>query len=213
MCWLKNLHFTLRGACAHLDHLATHSTLNVTRPLGCWGLRQRTCCFFPPLHSSTSRACTQFRGYLENQRQTKTVPPPTPPPIQRSEKRSDRKRKEERKSTLRREAGVSMQASTRPSKREMQKKGGEWKESGSHRDVSLKTWIECMCLLSQLITLYRGHGLTLYTTHTRSSGRGRDVSSNCSLFWKSEWISFAVPPNSIVCVDWCYPNSSREREA
>lgn len=31
---------------------------------------------------------------------------------------------------------------------------------------SPKTWIECMCLLSQLITLYRGHGLTLYTTHT-----------------------------------------------
>lgn len=180
----------------HTQYAQHGSAIGMLRPA------TKNMLFFVPLHSSTSRACTQFRGYLENQRQTSlTVPPPTPPPIQRAEKRSDRKRNEERISTLRREVGVWMQASTRPSKREMQKKGGEWKESGSRRDISPKTWIECMCLLSQLITLYRGHGLTLYTTHTRSSGRGRDVSSNCSLFWKSEWISFAVPPNSIACVD------------
>lgn len=85
----------------------------------------------------------------------------------------------------------------------------EWISQG----CSPKTWIECMCLLSQLITLYRGHGLTLYTTHTRSSGRGWDVSSNCNSFWKSEWISFAIPPNWMAHVGRCYPNSSRKRGA
>lgn len=68
-----------------------------------------------------------------------------------------------------------MQASTRLSGgRKMGEKkwrrhrriGGECKESGSHRELLVKTYMECMCLLSQLITLYRGHGLTLYTTHT-----------------------------------------------
>lgn len=49
----------------------------------CVCVRQTTGCFFYSLHSMTSRACTQFRGYLKNQRQTKTPPPPTPPPIQR----------------------------------------------------------------------------------------------------------------------------------
>lgn len=72
---------------------------------------------------------------------------------------------------------------------------------------SPKTWIECMCLLSQLITLYRGHGLTLYTTHTRSSGKRWDVTSNCSSFWNSEWISCAIPQNLMAWVARYYPNS------
>jgi len=108
---------------------------------------------------------------------------------------------------LQRGRRVWIQASTRLSKRELRKKGGEWKESGPQRR-SPKTWIECMCLLTQLITLYRGHGLTLYTAHTRSSGKGWDVSSNCNSIWESEWISLAIPPNPVACVGWCYPNSS-----
>ncbi len=144
MCWLKNLHFTLRRACTHVDHLATHirRTHAGNWPLGCWSLYEcnKEHVVSPPLHPSTSRACSQFRGYLKNQRQTKTLPPPTPPPIQRgrAERQSDRKRNEERKSTLKREEGVWIQASTRLSERETQKKGREWKESGSRRDVLLR---------------------------------------------------------------------------
>lgn len=41
---------------------------------------------------------------------------------------------------------------------------------------SPKTWIKCMCLFSQLITLYRGLGLTLYTTHTHDQVEGDEMS-------------------------------------
>lgn len=82
MCRLKNLHFTLRRACTLLDHLACTHTLCAHGVLA----RRNTLFFLPPpprLLSLTSRACPQFRGYLKNQRQTKTLPPPAPPPIQR----------------------------------------------------------------------------------------------------------------------------------
>lgn len=168
MCRLKNLHFTLRRACTHLDHLATHvhSTHTGNWPLGCWSLcvHARKNTFFPPLHSLTSRACTQFRGYLKNQRQTKTLPPPTPPPIQRG--RAEKQCHRKRKSTWKREAVVWIQASTRLSKKGDAEERRWMKREWISQGRSPKTWIECMCLLSQLITLYRGHGLTLYTTHT-----------------------------------------------
>lgn len=143
MCWLKHLHFTLRRATwissLHTHTLCTHGELvmGISKPL-CACDKEHV--VFSPLHSSTSRACTKFRGYLENQRQTKTLPPPTPPSIHggKVKKQSGRKRNEERKSTRRREVGVWIQARTRLSKKEMQKKGGEWKESGSRGDVLLR---------------------------------------------------------------------------
>lgn len=223
MCWLKNLHFTLRRAWTHLDHLATHTYIlhtqlgiGMSKPLYvCLCDKEHVVFFLTPPCTTTSRACTQFRGYLKNQRQTKTLPPPTPPPIQRGrvEKQSDRKRNEEREKHFE-EGGGCLNAGLDKAV----KKGGaeerRWmKRERTSQRRSPKTWIECMCLLSQLITLYRGHGLTLYTTHTRSSGKGWDVSSNCNSFWKSEWISFAISPNSMACVGWCYPNSSGKREA
>lgn len=84
------------------------------------------------LHSMTSRACTQFRAYLENQRQTKTLPPPTPPPIQRgrAEKRSDRKRNEERKGTLEGERGGRLNAGL---DKAVRKGGAERKEANEKR--------------------------------------------------------------------------------
>lgn len=159
---------------------------NIVRTQGIahWDVWQRTCCFTPPHHSSTSRACTQFRGYLKNQRQTKTLPPPSPPPIQRGggEKRGDKKRNEERKSTSKKGGGhLNTGLDKAVKKRDSEERRWMKREWISQRR-SHKTWIECMCLLSQLITLYRGHGLTLHTTHTRSSGMGWDVSSNCNSF-------------------------------
>lgn len=54
-----------------------------------------------------------------------------------------------------------------------------------------QTWIECMCLLRQLITLHRGHGLAPHT-HTPSSGKGGDVSSNRDLSFKV-WMNLIAP--------------------
>lgn len=113
--------------------------------------------FFYSLHSMTSRACTQFRGYLKNQRQTKTLPP-TPPPIQRGRAKRMRRGK----------AGgccLNTGLDKAVKKRAVKEKSWMKRERTSQRHPS-KTRIECMCLLSQLITLYRGHGLALYTTYT-----------------------------------------------
>lgn len=100
MCRLKNRHFTLRRACTHLDHLAahTHGDIGTLKPVCAYN--KESVVFFLPLHSSTSRACTQFLGYLKNQRQTKTFPPLTPPPVhrgERGEKKCNRERNEGRK--------------------------------------------------------------------------------------------------------------------
>lgn len=113
--------------------------------------------FFYSLHSMTSRACTQFRGYLKNQRQTKTPPPPTPPPIQRGRAKRMRRGK----------AGgccLNTGLDKAVKKRAVKEKSWMKRERTSQRHPP-KTRIECMCLLSQLITLYRGHGLALYTTY------------------------------------------------
>lgn len=203
----QSLHPLESPCCTHAYYTHKEGTLRCERLCVCVTKSM----LFLPLHFRTSRACTQFRGYLKNQRQTKTLPPPTPPPIQRgsAEKQSDIKKNEERKSTSERDrlnTGLDKAVKKGGAEERRWMKG----ERTLHRR-SLKTWIECMCLLSQLITLYRGHGLTLYTTHTRSSGKRWDVSSNCNSFWNFEWISFAIPPYSVVCVAWCSNSSGKER--
>lgn len=173
MCRLKNLHFTLRRACTHLDHLATHihSMLTGTWPLGCWNLcvhTTKSMLFFYPVTPRHQGLVPNFVAILKIKDKQKH---PRLPPLLQFKEVEKRSRVAERgmkrgKSLGRGRRTFEYRPQQGCQKKEMQKKGGEWKESGSHRDISPKAWIECMCLLSQLITLYRGHGLTLYTTHT-----------------------------------------------
>lgn len=124
MSWLKELHFTLHGACTHLDRLAE----NIQGP-HCWGVEAclsagvTNICYFS-LNNITSRACTQFCGYLWNQRQTKTLLPPVALCFWQRVSREAKRRKGglKRYSTSTREAGSRIQASTKLSKRENKNK-------------------------------------------------------------------------------------------
>lgn len=173
-------------------------------------VRQRTCCFPPfiPQHQGLVPNFVVISKIKDKQKHYRLLPLLQYKEVEqrrrataRGMKRGKEKHFEEGGGYLNTGLNKAVRNGVTEEKRWMKR---EW----ILRRRSPKTWIECMCLLSQLITLYRGHGLSLYTTHTRSSGRGWDVSSNCNSFWKSEWISFAFPRSSMACIAWCYPNSS-----
>lgn len=142
----QSLH-PLGSPCSH-----THSHTHTHTEWMCHVLaRRNTLFFFPPLPcllSLTSRACPQFRGYLKNQRQTKTLPPPAPPPIQRGKSgggKESKKKKKKKKGEAARLNCRPRQGFLREGKwggekwRRRRRKGGEWKWSGSHRDLLPKT--------------------------------------------------------------------------
>lgn len=219
MCWLKNLHFTLRRACIHLDHLATHihSMHTGNWPLGCWRFCVCMCAtknmLFSPIHATTSRACTQFRGYLKNQRQTKTLPPPSPPPpIQRRRAEKERnKRNEERK-------GKALWRGRRVFEyrpRQGCQKGSHRREEVNEKRVDLTETFSLDLNWVYVFTQPANNSVqgawpySIHHTHT-IKWKGMRCQFQMQLIWKSEWIWFAFPPNSMACVGWCYPNSSRK---
>lgn len=115
----------------------------------------------------------------------KTLLPPAPPTIQRGKEEKKRQIEESRVVKRFDEGGGCLNTGLNKAfKKRMAKEKGWMKRERTSERHSPKTWTECMCLLTQLITLYRGHGLTIHHTHTQSSGKGRDVSSNCNSILK-----------------------------
>lgn len=188
MCRPKNLHFTLGGACTHLDHLAAphaecalgESTIGMKDKENV-GVSPPPPPFLPPSLLDI-KGLYQFRGYLENLRQTKTRPPPAPPPIQSgwTEKRGDRKRNGERKKALgEREAGVWMQASTRrPKKGRRRRKEVNEKRAGS-RGETLSSDLNWVYVFTQAVN-NSAQGAWPRSTHTHTikwEGRRRQFQS------------------------------------
>lgn len=158
----------------------------------------------------TSRGLHPISWLSENQRQTKTLLPPAPPTIQRGKEEKKRQIEESRVVKRFDEGGGCLNTGLNKAfKKRTAKEKGWMKRERTSEGHSPKTWTECMCLLTQLITLYRGHGLTLYTTHTHNQVEKDEMSVPIATqFWKSEWTSFAIRLNPVACEGCCYPDSS-----
>lgn len=112
------------------------------------------CLFFSTFTPSHQELVPNFVAISKIKEKTKTLPLPAPPPIQRggAEWRAVKHFDEE---------GWCLKLGL--------KKGATQEKEVNEKKADLRVRLrteQCMCLLTQQITLYRGHGLTLYTAHT-----------------------------------------------
>lgn len=197
MSWLKNLHFALHWPCTHLDSLVAH--MHSKHPEK-WSNRLpaevhlcvRVFVFFY-LHSITSRACSQFRGYLKDQRKNKNAPSPCP---------SSNSKRRSRVASCKALRWGRLVFEIRPQKGSHSREGGEWKESGSQS--STKNWTVYVFTHPANNSVQGARPYSIHCTHNQV---GRDGMSLPIAFGLKSLNEFTCHP-SRSCVGWRSPNSS-----
>lgn len=150
--------------------------------------------FFFYLHSITSRACTQFRGYLKDQSKTKNAPFFCP------SSNSKRRSRVASWKALRRGRLVF---EFRPQKGSHSREGGEWQQSGSQS--STKNWTEVYVFTHPANNSVQG--ARPYSIHRTHDQVGRDGTSLPIAFGLKSLNEFTCHP-SRSCAGWRSPNSS-----